>query len=91
VIHVAGDASYIVLAGSCVAMASLIFAISLAIFGFGLLPGWRGWFGVVAGIAAIFSLLFFTMLVWLLWIAVASVMLFLRSSAVRSTEPAAAV
>ena len=90
VIHAAGDASYIVLAGSGVAMASLIFAISLAIFGFGLLPRWVGWFGVVAGIAAIFSLMFFTMLVWLLWIAVASVMLFVRSSAVRSAELVAA-
>lgn len=78
-IHAAGDASYIILAGSGVAMASMIFALALAIFAFGLLPRWVGWFGVVAGVAAIFSLFFFTMLVWLLWIAVASVMLFLRS------------
>jgi hypothetical protein len=88
VIHAAGDASYIMLAGAGVAMASLIFAISLAIFGFGLLPRWVGWFGVVAGVAAIFSLFFFTMLVWLLWIAVASVMLFTRSrSAVGARQP----
>jgi hypothetical protein len=80
VIHAAGDASYVILAGSGIAMASMIFALALAIFAFGLLPRWVGWFGVVAGIAAIFSLFFFTMLVWLLWIAVASVMLFLRSS-----------
>jgi hypothetical protein len=79
VIHAAGDASYIILAGSGIAMASLIFALSLAIFGYGLLPRWMGWFGVVAGVAAIFSLFFFTMLVWLLWIAIASVMLYLRS------------
>jgi hypothetical protein len=85
VIHAAGDASYIMLAGAGVAMASLIFAISLAIFAFGLLPRWLGWFGVVAGVAAIFSLVFFTMLVWLLWIAVASVALFVRS---RATAPA---
>jgi hypothetical protein len=85
VIHAAGDASYIILAGSGVAMASMIFAIALAIFAFGLLPRWVGWFGVVAGVAAIFSLFFFTMIVWLLWIAVASVMLFLRS---RSGIPA---
>ena len=91
-IHAAGDASYIVLAGSGVAMGSMIFAISLAIFGFGLLPRWVGWFSVVAGIAAILSLFFFTMLVWLLWIAVASVMLFVRSPAtVRAREPVAAV
>jgi hypothetical protein len=83
-IHAAGDASYIILAGSGVALASMIFAISLAIFAFGLLPRWVGWFGVVAGVAAIFSLFFFTMLVWLLWIAVASVMLYRRSpSAIR--------
>jgi hypothetical protein len=87
VVHAAGDAAYIMLAGSGVAMASLIIAISLAIFGYGLLPRWVGWFGVVAGVAAIFSLLFFTMLVWLLWIAVASVMLFLRG---RSTAGAQA-
>jgi hypothetical protein len=61
-------------------MASMIFAIALAIFAFGLLPRWVGWFGVVAGVAAIASILFFTMLVWLLFVAVASVMLYLRSS-----------
>lgn len=80
-IHAAGDASYIILAGSGVAMASMIFAIALAIFGYGLLPRWVGWFGVAAGVAAIFSLFFFTMLVWLLWLAVASVMLYRRSPA----------
>ena len=86
-IHAAGDASYIILAGSGVAMASMIFALALAIFAFGFLPRWVGWFGVVAGVAAIFSLFFFTMLVWLLWIAVASVMLYRRSpSAVRAGE-----
>lgn len=86
-IHAAGDASYIILAGSGIAMASMIFAMALAIFAFGLLPRWVGWFGVVAGVAAIFSLFFFTMLVWLLWIAVASVMLYLRSpSAVRAGD-----
>jgi len=91
-IHAAGDASYIVLAGSGVAMASMILAISLAIFAFDLLPRWVGWFGVVATIAAIFSLFFFTLLVWLLWIAVASLLLFLRSrSPVPSREPIAAV
>jgi hypothetical protein len=78
-IHAAGDASYVILAGSGIAMASMIFAIALAAFSFGLLPRWAGWFGVVAGVAAIFSLFFFTMLVWLLWIAIASVMLYLRS------------
>lgn len=92
VIHAAGDVSYIILAGSGVAMASMILAISLAIFGFGLLPRWVGWFGVAAAVAAIFSLFFFTMLVWLLWIAVASVMLFVRSrSPVTSQDPVAAV
>ena len=79
-IHAAGDASYVILAGSGIAMASMIFAVALAIFAFGLLPRWVGWFGVVAGVAAIFSLFFFTMLVWLLWIAVASVLLYMRSS-----------
>jgi hypothetical protein len=78
-IHAAGDASYVILAGSGVAMATLIFALALATFSFGLLPRWLGWFGVVAGVAAVFSLFFFTMLLWLLWIAVASVMLYVRS------------
>ena len=78
-VHAANDASYMILATAGVAMASMIFGISLAIFGYNLLPRWIGWFGVVAGVAAIFSLLFFTMIVWLLWIAVASVMLFQRS------------
>jgi hypothetical protein len=90
-IHAAGDASYIVLAGSGVAMASMIFAVALAIFAYGLLPRWVGWFGVVAGVAAIFSLFFFTMLVWLLWLGVASVMLYVRSpSPARAREALAA-
>lgn len=80
-IHAAGDASYIILAGSGVAMASLIFAVALATFSYALLPRWVGWFGVIAGVAAIFSLFFFTMLVWLLWVAVASVTLYVRSPA----------
>jgi hypothetical protein len=89
-VHAAGDASYIILAGSGVAMASMIFAIALAIFSFGLLPRWVGWFGVVAGVAAIFSLLFFTMLLWLLWIAVASVMLYRRAPAAATAGEALA-
>jgi len=80
-IHAAGDASYVILAGSGIAMASMIFALAIASFAYGLLPRCVGWFGVVAGVAAIFSLLFFTMLVWLLWIAVASVLLFRRAPA----------
>jgi hypothetical protein len=90
VIHAAGDASYIILAGSGIAMASLIFAVALATFSFGLLPRWVGWFGVVAGVAAIFSLFFFTMLVWLLWLAVASVMLYRRAPAPLGTGEALA-
>jgi len=78
-IHAAGDASYVILAGSGIAMASLIFAVAIATVSFGLLPRWVGWFGVVAGVAAIFSLFFFTMLVWLLWVAVASVALYVRA------------
>jgi hypothetical protein len=78
-IHAAGDASYIILAGSGVAIASMIFAVALAAFSFGVLPRWAAWFGVVAGVAAIFSLFFFTMLVWLLWLAVASVLLYVRA------------
>jgi hypothetical protein len=89
-IHAAGDASYIILAGSGVAMASLIFAVALATLSFGLLPRWVGWFGVVAGVAAIFSLFFFTMLVWLLWIAVTSVVLYVRAPAATSAREALA-
>jgi hypothetical protein len=90
-IHAAGDASYVILAGSGIAMASLIFALALAGFAYGLLPRWAGWFGVVAGVAAIFSLFFFTMIVWLLWIAVASVLLYRRApSGVPAREALAA-
>jgi len=90
-IHAAGDASYVILAGSGIVMASLIFALALAAFAYGLLPRWVAWFGVVAGVAAIFSLLFFTMIVWLVWIAVASVLLCRRASApVRAREAVAA-
>jgi hypothetical protein len=90
-IHAAGDASYVILAGSGIAMASMIFAIALAAFSFGLLPRWAGWFGVVAGVAAIFSLFFFTMLVWLLFLAVASLLLYVRMpSAARAGDALAA-
>jgi hypothetical protein len=89
-IHAAGDASYVILAGSGIAMASLIFAIALAAFSFGVLPRWVGWFGVVAGVAAIFSLFFFTMIVWLLFLAVSSVMLFVRSPTTARTGEALA-
>jgi hypothetical protein len=85
VIHAANDASYVMLVSGGAAMASMILAVSLAIFAYGVLPRWVGWFGVVAGVAAIFSIFFFTMAVWLLWIAVASVSLFLRT---RSPLPA---
>jgi hypothetical protein len=91
VIHAAGDASYMILAGSGVAMASMIFAVAAAALSYGLLPRWVGWFGVVAGIAAIFSLFFFTMIVWLLFLAVASVMLYARApSTARAGELATA-
>jgi hypothetical protein len=90
-IHAAGDASYIILAGSGIAMASMIFALALASFSFGLLPRWVAWFGVAAGVAAIFSLFFFTMLVWLLWVAVASVMLYLRSPSLVPAGDAVAI
>lgn len=79
VIHGANDAGYMMLVSGGAAMAAFIFAVSLAIFAFGLLPRWIGWFGILAGVAALLSLFFFTMLVWLLWIAVASIALFMRA------------
>ena len=90
VIHAAGDASYILVATAGAAMAALIFATSIAVRRYAILPRWVSWFGFVAGVAAIFSLIFFTMLFWLLWVAVASVALFLRSrsATVRAPEVA---
>jgi hypothetical protein len=93
VIHAAGDASYLLVVTGGVAMASLIFASSIAVRRYEILPRWVSWFGFVAGVAAIFSLFFFTMLVWLLWVAVASVLLFLRArpaAAAARREPSAA-
>lgn len=91
VIHAAGDASYLLVVTAGAAMASLIFATSIAVRRFAILPRWVSWFGFVAGAAAIFSLVFFTMLFWLLWIAVASILLFAgsRSAAPVRHEPAA--
>ena len=90
IIHAAGDASYLLVVTAGAAMASLIFATSIAVRQYGILPGWVSWFGFVAGVAAIFSLVFFTMLVWLLWVAVASILLFAssRSAAPATREPA---
>jgi hypothetical protein len=79
VIHAAGDAAYLLVATGGVAMATLIIAVAIAIRRYAILPRWVSWFGFVAGVAAIFSVIFFTMLLWLLWVAVASVVLFLRT------------
>jgi hypothetical protein len=81
VIHAANDTGYVMLVSGGAAMAAFIFAVSLAIFAFGLLPRWIGWFGVVAGVAALLSIFFFTMLVWLLWLIVTSIVLFRRTQA----------
>jgi hypothetical protein len=92
VIHAASDASYILVVTAGAAMAALIFATSVAIRRYGILPRWVGWFGFVAGVCAIASVIFFTMLLWLLWVAVASVMLFLasRPAATARREPSTA-
>ncbi|HEU5244681.1 MAG TPA: hypothetical protein VFU33_09785 [Gaiellaceae bacterium] len=92
VIHAASDASYILVVTAGAAMAALIFATSIAVRRYAILPRWVGWFGFVAGVAAIFSVIFFTMLLWLLWIAVASVSLFLsaRPAAAARRQPSAA-
>jgi hypothetical protein len=89
-IHAAGDASYVLVATAGAAMAALIFAASVAIRRFAILPRWVSWFGFVAGVAAIFSIIFFTMLFWMLWIAVASVLLFVRSRSAAAPAPTAA-
>jgi hypothetical protein len=92
VIHAANDASYILVATGGAAMAALIFATSIAVRRYAILPRWLSWFGFVAGVAAIASIIFFTMLFWLLWVAVASVSLFLATRPEASTrrEPSAA-
>jgi len=92
VIHAANDASYILVATGGAAMAALIFATSIAVRRYAILPRWISWFGFVAGVAAIASVIFFTMLFWLLWVAVASVSLFLatRPEASARREPSAA-
>ena len=92
IIHAAGDATYVMVTTGGAAMAALIFAASAAARRFGILPRWVSWFGFVAGVAAIVSVFFFTMIVWLLWIAVASVVLFLRTRTERvpRSEPATA-
>ncbi|HEU5216432.1 MAG TPA: hypothetical protein VFU30_12930 [Gaiellaceae bacterium] len=89
VVHAANDATYLMVTTGGAALASLIFAVSIAARRYEILPRWVSWFGFVAGVAAIFSIIFFTMLVWLLWIAVASVLLFQgsRSGAVTGREP----
>jgi hypothetical protein len=93
VLHAAGDAAYLLVVTAGAAMAALIFATSIAVRRYAILPGWVGWFGFVAGVAAILSIFFFTMLLWLLWIAVASISLFLRNrtaaSPMREPAPAA--
>jgi len=89
-VHAAGDATYMMVVTGGAAMAAAIFAVSAAVFRYGILPRWVGWFGAAAGIAAVFSLLFFTMLFWMLWVAVASVSLFLRSRSAAAAHPAAA-
>ncbi len=48
VIHAAGDASYLLVVTAGAAMASLIFATSVAVRRYAILPSWVGWFGFVA-------------------------------------------
>ena len=79
VLHAANDAGYLLISTAGAAMGALIFATSIAVRRYAILPRWIGWFGYVAGVAAIASIIFFTMLFWLLWIAVASVALFLAA------------
>jgi hypothetical protein len=79
VIHAANDATYLMVATGGAALAALIFATSVAVRRYEILPSWVGWFGFVAGVAGILSIGFFPMLIWLLWIAVASVTLFLAA------------
>jgi hypothetical protein len=92
VIHAASDASYLLVTTGGAAMGALIFATSIAIRRYAILPRWISWFGFVAGVCAIASLIFFTMLLWLLWIAAASVTLFLasRPAGAERREPSAA-
>jgi hypothetical protein len=92
VIHAASDATYLLVVTAGAGMAALIFATSIAIRRYAILPRWISWFGFVAGVAAIFSVVFFTMLIWLLWVAVASVSLFLgaRPATERRREPSPA-
>jgi hypothetical protein len=92
VIHAASDACYIMIVTGGAAMAALIFATSVAVRRYAIMPRWVSWFGWVAGVAAIFSLFFFTMLFWMLWIATVSVVLFLASKpeAAARREPSAA-
>lgn len=89
VVHAANDATYLMVTTGGAALASLIFAVSIAARRYEILPRWVSWFGFVAGVAAVFSIIFFTMIVWLLWIAVASVVLFQssRAGAVAGREP----
>jgi hypothetical protein len=89
VIHAANDASYLLVVTGGAAMAALIFAASAAARRFAILPRWMSWFGFVAGVAAILSIIFFTMIVWLLWIAIASVLLFMRSREAAAPRAAA--
>jgi hypothetical protein len=89
VIHAANDASYLLVVTGGAAMAALIFATSAAARRFAILPRWMSWFGYVAGVAAIASIIFFTMIVWLLWIAIASVVLFVRSREAAAPRAAA--
>jgi hypothetical protein len=92
VVHAASDATYMMVTTGGAALATLIFAVSVAVRRYEILPRWLSWFGFVAGVAAIFSIFFFTMIVWLLWIAAASIALFLqsRSAAPATREPAPA-
>ena len=92
VIHAASDAGYLLVTTGGAAMGALIFATSIAIRRYAILPRWVSWFGFFAGVCAIASIIFFTMLLWLLWVAVASVTLFLasRPAAAGRREPSAA-
>ena len=75
-IHLAGDAGYIIHATGGVGLSVMILAASIAFIRSGVIPKWAGWVGVVAAVAALLTFMFITAFVWLLWILVVALVLF---------------
>ncbi len=86
-IHLAGDAGYVLHSAGGAGLGAAMIAVGLALLRSRALAPWVAWLSVVAGIAAIFSIFFIPWIVIAVWLVVASVVMFVAEGR-RAAAPA---